>query len=277
MDEKNLEYLKKTLNYLGFGTRLNQVLEDAIYKKLSDFSIGLNQRYIPTEFRSDASKGVDQMSYSLLFRKSNTSDAYFLNAVDATLKRYNHSEPIHKRFELDWDHRMSALQCYKLLCGLSLQKDIFLQDLDDVNGKRSKRVSVWFKLDLEVRDKDGAHPLRLFFPEYNFDLKTSFDRYPFINLNDEEKKEAALKALQFGNLISLEMELQGKITQVYLSANPASRSLDVYDAGMVRIREAAIFAKQDIHIDSGQAQAFLNSNQVDHLPEAQNPASRLKR
>ncbi|WP_231490296.1 hypothetical protein [Pedobacter sp. Leaf170] len=241
MDENNYEYLKKSLDYLGFGTHLNQVLHEAIRKQDISFSIGFNQRYIPSEFKSDPNRGVDQMHFELRFNRSKTGDAYFLNAMEAKLTRYNATEPIQKRFELDSRNRISALQAYKLLCGQSFRKDIFVLDLNDLQENKNKRVAVWHKLDLKVTNKDGEHPMKLFFPEYGFDLEKTFNRYPFADLQDSDKREAAIKALLFGNLISLKMVLDGKTVPVYLSADPEFKILNLYDEHMQPVKSEKIF------------------------------------
>jgi len=241
MDQNNLAYLQKSLDYLGFGTRLNSVLEDAIYKGSRSFSIGINQRYIPAEFRSDPSKGVDIMHFEIRFSRSATSEVYFLNAVEAKLQRYYSTEPVNKRFDIVQDHRMTALQCYKLMCGLSLQKDIFVKDLDNLEKDSRKRVTVWFKLDLGVTDKSGEHPLKWFFPEYGFNLQQTIEKYPFMDFQDEEKKMASIKALSYGNLISLSMELDGKKIPVYVSANPELKRLDVFNTEMVLLTKQQLF------------------------------------
>jgi len=273
MDENNYEYLKKTLDYLGFGTHLNQVLAEAINKQDISFSIGFNQRYIPAEFKSNPSAGVDQMHFELRFNRSKTSEVYFLNAMEAKLTRYNNSLPIEKRFELDSQNRISALQAYKLLCGQSFQKDIFVQDLDDLQGNKSKRVPVWHKLDLKVTDKDGQHPMKLFFPEYGFDLVKTFDRYPIVDLQDAEKREAAIKALLYGNLISLKMEIEGKSTQVYLSADPEFKSLNVYNEHMLPFKSEQIFAGNGVN--QNIPPSFSNS--VDENETKQDNSFKIKR
>lgn len=247
MDDKNFEYLKKSLDYLGFGTHLNQVLMEGINKQSISFSIGFNQRYIPSEFKSNPNEGVDQMHFEIYLNKSKTSEVYFLNSMEAKLTRYNSSVPIQKTFELDKQNRISALQAYKLLCGQSFQKDIFVLDLDDLEGNKNKRVPVWHKLDLKVTDKDGEHPMKLFFPEYGFDLEKTFNRYPIADMQDSEKREAAVKALKFGNLISLKMEVEGKTMPVYLSADPEYKALNVYNESMQPIRNERMIAGEDIH------------------------------
>lgn len=241
MNENNLQYLQKMLDHLGFGTRLNSVLESAIYKKPDSFTIGLNQRYIPAEFRSDPSKGVDMMHFDLQFNKSRETDAYFLNGFEASLKRYNTEQSVSKIFDIEKHHRMTALQSYKLLCGLSLQKDIFLRDLTHSSGDTLERIPVWFSLDLQVTNERGNHPLNRFYPGYGFDLEATVDRYNFRGLEDGQKRDAVIRALKYGNLIELPLELEGKMQQVYLCANPEMKTLNVYSKEMQPIKTEQIF------------------------------------
>jgi len=241
MDQNNLQYLQKMLDHLGFGTRLNAVVEGAIYKKPESFTIGLNQKYIPAEFRSDPGKGVDMMHFDLQFNKSRETDAYFLNGFEASLKRYNTNQSVSKMFDIEKHHRMTALQSYKLLCGLSLQKDIFLRDLSHSNQDTLERIPVWFSLDLQVTNERGNHPLNRFYPGYGFDLESTVDRYNFKGLEDQQKRKAVIKALKYGNLIELSLELAGKVQPVYLSANPAMKSLNIYSKEMQPIRTEQIF------------------------------------
>ncbi len=241
MNENNLQYLQKMLDHLGFGTRLNSVLESAMYKKPESFTIGLNQKYIPAEFRSDPSKGVDMMHFDLQFNKSRETDAYFLNGFEASLKRYNTDQSVSKIFDIEKHHRMTALQSYKLLCGLSLQKDIFLRDLTHGSGDTLERIPVWFSLDLQVTNERGNHPLNRFYPGYGFDLEATVDRYNFGGLEDAQKRDAIIRALKYGNLIELPLALEGKMQQVYLCANPEMKTLNVYSKEMQPIKHEQIF------------------------------------
>ena len=158
---------------------------------------------------------------------------------------------------------MTALQCYKLMCGLSLQKDIFVKDLDNLEKDSRKRVTVWFKLDLRVTDKSGEHPLKWFFPEYGFNLQQTVDKYPFLDFQDGEKKMASIKALSYGNLISLSMELDGKKIPVYVSANPELKRLDVFNTEMVAL------TKQQLFPDFSEMQN--SNNQSLAVPSIQTP------
>jgi len=241
MDENNLAYLQKTLDYLGFGTRLNEVLASSIYRKPEKFSLGINQRYIPWEFRSDPGQGVDQMHFELHFSKAKDADVYFLNSYRAELRRYNSADAVVQNFELERDNRMSALQSYKLLCGLSLQKEIYIKNNAQAMDEQRSKVPVWFKLDLSVSDDRGNHPMNRFFPGYGYDLERAVDKYPFLGLKDPEKKEALLKALRFGNLVELPLKIAEREEPVYLAANPKAKTLDIYSRDMKAIRDEHIF------------------------------------
>jgi hypothetical protein len=183
MDQNNLEYLQKTLDYLGFGTRLNEVLSSAIYRELESFSLGINQRYIPAEFRSDPSKMVDQAHFQLNFSRSGETGMYFLNTYQLTLKRYNAHEPVQQTFDLEKHHRISALQAYRLTCGLSLEKEI-LQKREPGDDSIPQRIPVWLKLDLSVSNEKGNHPLLRFYPGYGYDLKATVEKFAYSGLED---------------------------------------------------------------------------------------------
>jgi len=244
MNQNNLEYLQKSLDYLGFGTKLNEVLESAIYRQLEKFSLGINQRYIPGEFRSDPGKGIDQLHFDLNFSKAKETDVYFLNSYDVTLTRYNDSPPVSQRFELERDNRMTALQSYKLLCGLSLQKEIYVKNTSGTTTSDREKVAVWFRLDLSVSGNNGNHPLNKFFPGYGYDLEKAIEKYPFRGLDDPEKKDAVTRALRYGNLVELSLDISAKEQPVYVAANPRLKTLDIYSKDMQQLWDNQIFASE---------------------------------
>lgn len=240
MNEQNLDYLKKSLEYLGFGSRLNDVLETAIRKEMTAFSLGINQHYNPPQQRNASIQTPDQIRFELNFSKSKQSDMYFLNDYAVTLNRQG--DPIARKqtFDLERDNRITSMQAYKLLSGQSFEKEIFNKSEGKEQGEKTK---VWFKLNLEVNDAYGNHPLRKFYPEYNFDLEKTFDKYPFKKLTELER-EGALRMLRNGNMPELNITIDKKGVAVLLSANPQMKTLEVYDKNMVAIREEKIFPEQ---------------------------------
>ncbi|RZJ76797.1 MAG: hypothetical protein EOO45_01060 [Flavobacterium sp.] len=240
MNEQNLEYLKKSLDYLGFGTKLNDVLESAISREIPAFTLGVNQSYTSAQAKKAPTVGSDQMRVMLNFNRSKQSDMYFLNDYEVTLVKAGSALPIKQIFDLERDNRITALQAYKLLSGNSLERDVYTKA---ENGEAAEKKRVWFKLNLDVQDAFGNHPLKKFYPEFKFDLSESINKYPFKGLTELEK-EGMMRVLRNGNLAQADMLIGRKSVSVFVTANPQFKGLDVYDKNMSIIRQDEIFPKQ---------------------------------
>ncbi|QPH38744.1 hypothetical protein [Pedobacter endophyticus] len=241
MNEQNLEYLKKSLDYLGFGTKLNDVLESAISREIPAFTLGVNQSYTSSQAKKDSAIGSDQMRVMLNFNRSKQSDMYFLNDYEVTLLKAGSALPIKQVFDLERDNRITALQAYKLLSGNSLERDVYAKA---ENGETAEKKKVWFKLNLDVQDAYGNHPLKKFYPEFKFDLSESIDKYPFKGLTELEK-DGMMRVLRNGNLAQADMLIGKKTVSVFVTANPQFKGLDVFDKNMAIIRQDEIFPKQE--------------------------------
>ena len=241
MNDQNLEYLKKSLDYLGFGTKLNDVLESAITREIPAFTLGVNQSYTSSQSKKGTAQGSDQMRFMLNFNRSKQSDMYFLNDYEVTLLKAGSVQPIKQVFDLERDNRITALQAYKLLSGNSLERDVYTKS---ENSESTEKKKVWFKLNLDIQDAYGNHPLKKFYPEFKFDLSDAIDKYPFKGLTELEK-DGMMKMLRGGNMVQADMLVGKKSVSVFITANPQYKGLDVFDKNMVAIRQDEIFPKKD--------------------------------
>src|SRR5690606_11063866 len=119
MNENNFEYLKKTLDGLGFGSKLNDVLENAIRREMPSFSLGISSQRKPLEVTDPNAARTDHLSFKINFNRSKDNDVYFLNSYDVTLSKANNPMVLSQNFDLARDHRISALQAHKLMSGLA--------------------------------------------------------------------------------------------------------------------------------------------------------------
>ncbi|RDC54348.1 hypothetical protein DU508_21745 [Pedobacter chinensis] len=267
MNEKNFEYLKKLLDNLGFGTRLNGVLQQALEKGFNTFTLGLNNSYLSEESRILGTPNKDIVKYRLNFAKSKNSDSVFLNDYQVFLFKPLEITPRSHAFDLERDHRITALQAYRLLSGFSIQKDVFLSRREGIepNEAQPESKKLWLKINLDVIDAYEQHPLRKFYPEYGYDLGASIDKYPFTNLSSGPIREMALQDLAKGKLFKTEMRLFDQVFPVYVAANPQSRSLEIYDKALSRISDRQIFPDKIEKLESGARQADLTKSS--DLPE----------
>ncbi|WP_256009462.1 hypothetical protein [Desertivirga xinjiangensis] len=229
MNEKNLEYLKSSLKYLGFGDKLNEVLESAIRNEMPAFKLGLNNTVTPPGASKENAGAAEHIAYEVNFAKGKNSDMYFLNDFKAVLNKPD--TPPREQLFKPW---ITAKEAYNLLSGRSVNKDLRRDD-------QSEKVNVWAKIDLNVKDAKGNHPFRYFYPNYGYDLEKSLAKYPVKELADESKKEELINRLKKGDLAAGELQLQGKKTSIYIAANPEMKAVNLFDKKLLPIRDYHIW------------------------------------
>lgn len=247
MNEKNLEYLKKLLENLGFGKKLHDVLEAAIRSGKQSFTIGIATKMRPAESKDVNDPRTEHLDFRLNFNRSTESDMYFLNTYNVALTK--NGDPIvrEQTFDLTRDHWITVLQAYKLLSGLSFEKEIYPRSKNEnvqTGDGQQQKIPVWFKLSLDITDAYGNHPLRTFRPEYGYDLAETIGRYPFKELDTPEKLQQALTTLRNGNYYHGQMIIGKKSVPVSVGANPQIKNLDVFDKNMIEIRDDVIFPER---------------------------------
>lgn len=257
MNEANLEYLKKTLNYLGFGTKLNDVVESAITKEIQKFSVGINTRFEPPLTLGNGAKQKDIVQFTLDFNKAKETDTYYLNDYTAYLTAHDGTSRS-QQFNLERDLRVTANQAYRLLLGAALQKETSKRPEGEntVAGK----TKVWMKLNLDVLDSYGRHPVSKTYPAYGFDLHSVLEKYPISGLKENELP-SLITEVEKGMLPRLTMEIEGRITPVIISANPQMKNLDVYDLLMNQIKNDRIFTAE-LKSDPAQRVELTDQHQV---------------
>lgn len=274
MNENNLEYLKKTLEGLGFGVKLNDVLENAIRREMPSFSLGIATQQKPLENPDRNAAKTEHLNFKLNFNRSKESDMYFLNNYNVTLRQQGAPFVREQTFDLERDYRITALQAYKLLSGLSLEKEVFLRDKTEVNrepGQMQEKTPLWFKLNLDITDAYGNHPLRTFRPEYGYDIREALGKYPLKGLTTPEKLGEAIRTLATGNYHHDELKLGKKYVPVSVAANPQMKTIDIYDKDMVEIRDETIFPEKARAKTTESQQSSAQEKTASHSAQPEQP------
>src|SRR5690606_6128272 len=217
MNVKNLEYLKESLKYLGFGDKLNADLEKNIKDQTAEFKLQLRG-----EFTRDGQKG--RVDYALDFKKSDQTDMYFLNRYNATLKHDDPEKDRSQTFYISRNAGITAKEAYNLLSGRAVNKDLI--------NKEGQPYNAWLQLDFNEKDKNDNHKVKQFHQGYGYDLDAVVNRYPIKELGNAEEKVKLLKSLEKGNLQPVTFVTEGREEKMYVSANPQYKTLDLYDSKM---------------------------------------------
>lgn len=217
MNTKNLEFLKESLKYLGFGDKLNVNLEDQIKQQPAEFKLNF-----AGEFDKDSSK--KNIEYTLDFKKSDQSDMYFLNKYQATLKNENPELDKTQTFYITKNSGVTAKEAFNLLSGRAVQKDL--------NNKEGQPFNAWLQLDLNEKDKNDNYKIKYYNQGYGFELELAVNKYPIKELGNAEDKDKLMKSLKKGNLQQVTFIKEGREEKVFVEANPQYKTLNLYDSKM---------------------------------------------
>lgn len=221
MNTKNLEYLQDSLKYLGFDTKLNSDLEKNIKKQKPDFQLEITLPHFK-----------DQADYKLHFRKSDQSDMYFLNRMDASLKTGNPEKDKSQTFYLGNGSGVSAKEAYNMLHGRSVEKELVNKD--------GEKYKAWLQLDFDNKDERNNHKVKQYHQGYGFDLEKTLSRYAIKEMNEPEKKEALIKSLQKGNQQQVTAMVNGKESRHFIEASPQFKTINVFNEKMSTVKRETI-------------------------------------
>lgn len=238
MNENNLKYLQDQLFGLGFKDLLNEVLEKAINQGKDRFSIGISNLQYPDKNKRDR-LSADYVQYELQYSKSQKSDMYFLNGMNVDLQKAGLVTKESRYFDLKKDFGITALEAYNLLSDRAVRKMVPIKDekgeiLREENGQ-PKKQDVWIKLDLSIKDANGQHPLRPFFPGYKFDLMATLERYGLTKIKQDRELNDIVADLHKGNPALARIKVGKHLETAFITVDPQMKKIQAMTLSFVPI------------------------------------------
>ena len=216
MNQKNLDYLKEGLKYLGFGEGLNEKLTENIKQQKEQFQLKTVNEY-----------GPDKVNYVLDFKKGDQSDMYFFNKYTATFKPNDNSEEKSQSFFPKKNTGVTAKEAYNLLNGRAVNKDLTNQEGQPYNA--------WLQLDWSQKDNHGNHKFKMIHQAYGYDLEKELMKHPIRELGDPATKERLIQSLERGNLHQVTFQKADREDKMFIEANPQFKTLNVYDDKLKKV------------------------------------------
>lgn len=217
MNEKNFEYLRDQVKYSGFGDGLESQLRDNIKQQPAAFKL-----------QHQATFGKDEVSSELHFKRSATTDMYFFNSYDASLKRDQQAEKMNQSFYVGKDNNITLKESYNLMSGRAVNKDL--------TNKEGKIYNAWLQMDFKQTDNAGNFKLKQFHSNYGFDLEKELAKHPIKELQNAQDKSRMLDSLQKGNRQAVTFVENGNEQRRYIEANPQFKSVTIFDANMHKLQ-----------------------------------------
>ena len=217
MNEKNFEYLKDNIKYMGFGEKQNESLEQHLKEGKESFQLRFN-----TEVNKKPFEAV------LQFRKSDNSDMYFFNSYQASLKRSN-NEKVDQTFYLTKGKGVTAKEAYNLLEGRAVFKEL--------SNKAGEPYKAWIQLDFDNKDKNNNNEVKQYHENYGYDLKAAVGKFSVAEMDGGEKEKSLMQSLQKGNIQSVTIGLNGESQKMFIEANPQYKTINLYSDKMQRLNQ----------------------------------------
>jgi hypothetical protein len=216
MNQKNFDYLKDGLKYLGFGEGLNNKLAEELASGKTEFQINTVNEY-----------GRDKVNYKLDFRKSDQSDMYFFNRYNATFKPEGDSPEKAQTFYIKKNSGITAKEAYNLLNGRAVNKDL--------TNAEGQPYNAWLQIDFAQKDDNGNHKFKMIHQAYGYDLEKELAKHPIKELNEPVTKERLMQSLERGNLHQVTFTEADKEEKMFIEANPQFKTLNVYDDRLKKV------------------------------------------
>ena len=237
MNEKNFEYLKDNIKYMGFGEKQNDSLEQQLKEGKESFQLRFN-----TEVNKKPFEAV------LQFRKSDNSDMYFFNSYQASLKRSN-NEKVDQTFYLTKGKGVTAKEAYNLLEGRAVFKEL--------SNKAGEPYKAWIQLDFDNKDKNNNNEVKQYHENYGYDLKAAVGKFSVAEMDGGEKEKSLMQSLQKGNIQSVTIGLNGESQKMFIEANPQYKTINIFNDKMQRLNQ-----EQRLGISEKQAVKGLKEEKV---------------
>ena len=220
MNEKNLEYLKDNIKYMGFGEGLNAQLEKSLTEGKDEFHLNFNTLVNKKPFEA-----------VLNFRKSDNTDMYFFNSFKASLQR-NNGDNMQQSFYLNKGKGVTAKEAYNLLEGRAVYKEL--------SNRAGEPYKAWIQLDFNNKDKNDNMEVKQFHENYGYDLKAALSKYAISEIDGGDREKALMQSLQRGNIQSITIEKDGSASKMFVEANPQYKSVTFYDNDMKRVQKESL-------------------------------------
>lgn len=236
MNEKNFEYLKDNLKYMGFGEGLVESLKEQMKNGAPAFHLSFD-----TEVNKKAFSAV------LSFRKSENTDMYFFNSYHATLTRSN-GELKDQAFYLNKGKGVTAKEAYNLLEGRAVYKEL--------ENKERQKYHAWLQIDFSKRDKNNNHEMKQYHEAYGYDLKQALSKLPIRDMKEPDLADILLASLQKGNLLAVAFEKDGGAVRMFVEANPQYKTVNLYNSELKRV------PKEELAMYGVEGNGMVNGKEV---------------
>lgn len=231
MTNENLDFIRQSIRYLGFGDAMaqNEQLQEEMQKGIKEFQL-------KTAACFDEWSTIQATLY---FRKADNYDMYFFNKYDALLM-YTDCDPKYNKaqtFYISKGKGVTFKEAFNLLQGRAVYKRLIDPDGSEYNA--------WIQLSFTERTpNNNNYKTRHFGERYGYDLEKTLANYPIRELEDDQLRLHLFHSLRKGNIHPVTFTKSSKIEKMYIEACPEYKTIAIHSE-LVRETQRPPSEKQD--------------------------------
>ncbi|MBB6127444.1 hypothetical protein [Mucilaginibacter lappiensis] len=222
---KNYDYLKNQVKFTGFGETLDQELKEKLEQQVPAFQLSHQTKF-----------GQDEVNSTLNFEKSKTSELYFFNSYDLSIKQTQSDDTLKQTYFIGRENNLTLKERYNMLNNRSVFKEFKkLEKVGEGEDARFKPTDEsyksWATLNFKETDSQGNFLMRKLF----WDHEKTLSKFPIKELDDSYEKNRLIASLEKGNVQKATIVQDGQEVKVSITANALNKTFDFYDADMQKI------------------------------------------
>lgn len=240
MDENEMSFNENQLRRVG----ADEAFTPDVIKQMQDGAPVIQKSFVK-DFEGGTMEGT------LHLKKSQTSDHYFMNKIDAMVQKIGEDfvrsqtfylssrrqpDGDNKGEQIKVENRYTLKAIYNALQGRPIG---VLQTTKDGDAER-----IWERINFNKRLENGNHEVKRHYPSYGFDLDKTLANYSIKEMRNEQYADSLKYSLYRGNLQKAAfIDKDGYEEKLYVSPNISLGSMNVYDENKKRVPDEKLVEK----------------------------------
>mgnify|MGYP003574903732 CR=1 FL=1 len=209
MQEENVEFLKNSIKYLGFGEKIGEEMVSKMEAHYAEFILQTSNIY-----------NDKRIEYDLHFSQSEKTGMYFFNRYEARLEGDDPKNDQKQLFYIQKGKNFTAKEAFNLLEGRYVYKEML--------NKAGEKYKAHFRLDLGNTNEKGNHRIISYSSAYGYKLEDTLAKVPIREMKDPKIAEDIIRSLNRGNLQNVTIDTGDHLGNYYITPDPV-KGLNIFD------------------------------------------------
>ncbi|MDR0791707.1 MAG: hypothetical protein LBE82_00245 [Chitinophagaceae bacterium] len=222
---KNISYLEKQLEFLGFGEEAKDLFLTAMpdNKENENFDISFNHSFATPLSKKDEPDTRREVTYTLHYNKDKKEGRdntfFFLNSYEIADKKHQMKMYVSSDRERT---NYTMKEAFNLLEGRSVYKK-------DLTSKEGEKYNAWISFDFNHLNEKNQPSVYRYTDKYGYNVSEALKTLSLKENKYQDRHNQLIDSLRKGNLQAVTAIVEGKEKQLFIEANPQYKNFNLYE------------------------------------------------